>query len=168
MLCPDYYYDSVFHIPYENLYEQGIRALIYDIDNTLATHADTHPPKATLELVEKLKGMGFKVALLSNNSPNRLNTFNEAMQLPGASLAAKPFTPGLRRVMQEMEVNCEETLIIGDQLFADVWCGKKGGISTILVKPITDKEWWTVRLKRGLERRMLKRYLAASLLPNQS
>ena len=134
--------------------------VVYDIDNTLATHADDYPPQETLALVDKLKTMGFKVALLSNNSPNRLNTFNKTMNLPGASWAAKPFTPGLRRVMSEMGATCEETIIIGDQLFADVWCGKKAGIATVLVKPITDKEWWTVRLKRGLERRVLKRYLS--------
>jgi len=160
LLRPDYYYDSVFQIPYDRLYAHGIRVLVYDIDNTLATHADDHPPEETLALVEQLKEMGFKVALLSNNTPNRLNIFNKSMNLPGASMAAKPFTPGLRRVMEEIGATREETIIIGDQLFADVWCGKKAGIGTILVKPITDKEWWTVRLKRGLERRVLKRYLS--------
>ena len=160
MLCPDYYFDSVFSIPYERLYERGIRALVYDIDNTLATHADKYPPEPVVALVNKLRSMGFQVALLSNNTPQRMNVFNMSMKLPAASWAAKPFTPGLRRVIKEMGVDPEETIIIGDQLFADVWCGKKAGIGTILVKPIADKEWWTVRLKRGLERRMLKRFFA--------
>lgn len=102
--------------------------------------------------------MGFQVGLLSNNNARRLDVFNESMQLPGASMAAKPFTAVLRRLMKEMDVNPTETAIIGDQLFADVWCGKRAGLTTVLVKPLTEKEVVTVRIKRGLERRFLKRY----------
>lgn len=165
MVGPDYVYDSVHEIPYERLYEQGIRALVYDIDNTLATHADITPPDSVLTLVNRLQDIGFKVALLSNNTPNRLSLFNKDMQLYGASMAGKPFAPGLRRVMKDMEVTPEETLMIGDQLFADIWCGYNAGVATVLVKPIALKEWWTVRLKRGLERRMLKRILANHVNP---
>ena len=160
MINPNFYYDSVFHIPYEELYKQGIRGLIYDIDNTLAGYEDKHPRQQTADLINKLHEMGFKVGLLSNNTSGRLTTFNEFMKLPGASLAAKPFTPALRRVMKEMGVAPHETAIIGDQLLADIWCGQRAGITTILVKPLTESEVITVRLKRGLERRLLKRYLS--------
>ena len=158
LLKPDFYFDSVFQVPYDRLYEQGVRGLIFDIDNTLASHADKRPHSKTVALVKRLKKMGFHIGLLSNNSAKRLEAFNEVMQLPGASMAAKPFTPALRRLMQEMKVSSEETAIIGDQLFADIWCGKRVGITTVLVKPITEKEVITARIKRGLERRMLKRY----------
>ena len=165
MIRPDFYYNSIYEIPYERLYEQGLRALVYDIDNTLVTHADEYPTEPVVALIERLRKIGFKIALLSNNTPNRLNNFNKDIKLHGASMAAKPFTPGLRRVMRAMQVNEKETAIIGDQLFADVWCGQKAGVTTVLVKPITEKEWWTVRLKRGLERRMLKRFLASHVNP---
>ena len=165
MIQPDFYFDSIFQIPYERLYKQGIRCLVYDIDNTLAGYDDKHPPLKTASLINRLHGMGFKVGLLSNNNARRLQTFNEFMQLPGASLAAKPFTPALKRIMKEMGVGPDETAIIGDQLLADIWCGKRAGITTILVKPLTEKEVITVRLKRGLERRMLKRYLKDHVNP---
>ena len=163
LLKPDFYFDSIFHVPYERLYEQGVRCLIYDIDNTLASHADKRPPTKIVTLVKKLRGMGFQIGLLSNNSARRLQVFNETMKLPGASMAAKPFTAILRRLMKEMGMNPQETAIIGDQLFADVWCGKRVGVTTVLVKPITEKEVITVRMKRGLERRVLKRYYEAGV-----
>ena len=163
LLKPDFYYDSIFHVPYEELYGQGLRGLIFDIDNTLVSHDDKVPPGKITDLVEKLQGMGFQIGLLSNNNSRRLEAFNESMQLPGASMAAKPFTLSLRRLMQKMEISPQETAIIGDQLFADIWCGKRVGIMTILVKPITHKEVITARVKRGLERRMLKRYYEAGL-----
>ena len=162
---PDFYFDSIFQIPYDRLYEQGVRGLIFDIDNTLAGYDDKHPTLKTATLVKKLRKMGFQVGLLSNNNARRLQTFNEFMRLPGASLAAKPFTPALKRVMKEMGVSSNETAIIGDQLLADIWCGKRAGIITVLVKPLTEKEVITVRLKRGIEKRMLQRYLSEHVNP---
>ena len=158
MLYPHFYYDSIFQIPYDQLYAKGVRGLIYDIDNTLACHADKLPPENVVALIERLHKMGFQVALFSNNSARRLRTFNETMKLPGVSRAGKPFTAALRRLMGEMDITAQQTVIIGDQLFADVWCGLRAGVTTILVKPISDKEVITVRAKRGLERWMLKRY----------
>ena len=155
---PDFYYDSIFCIPYGELYEQGMRGLVYDIDNTLVSHADKHPPSKILNLVEELQDLGFQLGLLSNNTGRRLEEFNKSMGLRGASMAAKPFTQVFRRLMNEMSVSPHETAIIGDQLFADIWCGKRTGVTTILVKPITEKEVITVRMKRGLERWTLRRY----------
>lgn len=163
MLKPDFYFDSIFQVPYDRLYEQGIRGLIYDIDNTLASHADLRPPGKIVSLVKQLQEMGFRVGLLSNNTSRRLSVFNETMKLPGASRAAKPFATSLMRLMKQMDIEQQQAAIIGDQLFADVWCGKKAGITTVLVKPITEKEVITVRIKRGLERRFLKRYYEAGV-----
>ena len=160
LLKPDFYYNSIFEVPYELLYEQGVRAIIYDIDNTLVSHDDIYPPSNITGLVERLRTMGYKIGLLSNNSSRRMAAFNESMKLPSASMAVKPFTPALRRLMSEMNVDSRETAIIGDQLFADIWCGKRVGITTILVKPITHNEVITARIKRGLERRVLRRYYA--------
>ena len=163
LLKPDFYFDSIFQVPYEDLYNQGVRGLIYDIDNTLVTHDDKYPPDRIISFVSDLQSTGFQVGLLSNNNARRLAAFNESMRLPGASMAAKPFTKALKRMMAKMEVDPHETAIIGDQLFADVWCGKRAGIITVLVKPISEKEVITVRLKRGLERRILKRYYTQTL-----
>ena len=35
---PDYDVDSAYKIPYEELYQKGVRGIIYDIDNTLVEH----------------------------------------------------------------------------------------------------------------------------------
>lgn len=167
MLYPDFYYDSIFHIPYKSLYEQGLRGLVYDIDNTLAGYEDRQPPARILSLISELHEIGFQVGLLSNNHSGRLNTFNKTMKLPGASLAAKPFTSALKRVMREMHVEQHETAIVGDQLLADIWCGKRAGITTILVKPMTEREVITVILKRLPEQWLLKRYLRSRTNPSK-
>ena len=46
---PDEYLGSTYKIPFEKLYEQGYRGVIFDIDNTLVPHgapADERSPVA--------------------------------------------------------------------------------------------------------------------------
>ena len=165
MLKPDFYYDSIFQIPYERLYDNGIRALIYDIDNTMAGYDEIRPTVKIMTLVNNLKDIGFKVGLLSNNNAKRVVSFNESMGLPMSYKANKPLTATIKRMLTEMNVNQKEAVIIGDQLFTDVWCGKNANITTILVKPLTENDVLSVRIKRGLERRMLKHYLKGHTNP---
>ena len=158
MLTPDYYYESVFLIPYEDLWEKNIRGLIFDLDNTLTPFHEKLPPAKIVALMKRLEKMGFQVCLLTNNTPARLKGFNEGMKLKGIANGLKPFTRGIKRAMKLMGTTHSQTVIIGDQLLSDVWAGKNAGIGTIMVKPITEKDFFFVRMKRVIERFMLRRY----------
>jgi hypothetical protein len=163
LLHPNYFYDSIFQIPYEKLYAQGIRGLVFDIDNTLGMYEEKRPAMKVAALLKRLQGMGFQVGLLSNNGAKRVNAFNEFLKLPVASMALKPSTAALRRVIGEMQTAPDATALIGDQLLTDVWCGKRAGMMTILVKPISDKDIFTIKIKRWVERRLLRDYKSVSL-----
>ena len=60
---PDQISKSAYDIPYEELYERGIRALIFDIDNTLTEHGKPATERA-IALMERLKKIGFRGCLL--------------------------------------------------------------------------------------------------------
>jgi HAD superfamily phosphatase (TIGR01668 family) len=156
-MLPDYYYDSVFTIPYSNLRKQNIRGLIFDLDNTLALYTEHRPSAKVTSLIKRLQRMGFVISLLSNNVKKRTDAFNEKMQLKAVHGGLKPLAKGVRRAMEAMGTSPEETVIIGDQLLADIWAGKNAKIMTILVKPM-GKDVITVRWKRGIERMMLKNF----------
>jgi len=158
MLRPDFYYDSVFEIPYGQLHEKGIRGLIFDIDNTLTPFDQKLPPPKIVALMKRLEKMGFKVCLLTNNTTKRLNGFNKDMKLPGIANGLKPFARGINKTMRMMGTAKKQTVIIGDQLLADIWGGKNAGIVTILVKPITERDFFFVRFKRYIERFILRGY----------
>ena len=71
---PDRYVDSAYSIPYRELYSQGYRGIIFDVDNTLVPHgapADT----ASKELFEELRAIGFSHCILSNNKEPRVAPF---------------------------------------------------------------------------------------------
>lgn len=155
---PDVYMDSAYEIDYEGLYEKGYRGIIFDIDNTLVPHGAPADVRS-IELFKRLKSIGYKSLLLSNNKEPRVKSFSEKVDSIYIYKANKPFPKSYRRAMELMGTTIETTLFVGDQLFTDVWGAKKIGILTYLVKPINPKEEIQIVLKRYLERIVLFFYL---------
>lgn len=151
---PDHEIDSAYAIDYEDLYRRGYRGIIYDIDNTLVPHGAPADERA-IALFRKLREIGYRTILLSNNKEPRVKSFCEQVGSMYIFKAGKPKTAGYRRAMERMETTAENTLFVGDQLFTDVWGAKKAGIVTYLVKPIHPKEEIQIVLKRKLERIVL-------------
>ena len=57
-----------------------------------------------------------------------------------------------------MGTNKSNTILMGDQIFTDVWAAHNTGIRAILVPPINDKKDILTRFKRLLEKPILKKY----------
>ncbi|MCL1862603.1 MAG: YqeG family HAD IIIA-type phosphatase [Defluviitaleaceae bacterium] len=157
-LTPDYYYESVFLIPYDELWKNNIRGIIFDIDNTLTRFDEKEPSAKIVGLLNKLERMGFRICLVTNNTNRRLHRFSEKLSLPGIANAIKPLTRGLHYAMQTMGTKPENTVIVGDQVLSDIWAGKNARIKTILVKPISENDFWFVKAKRIIERKILRKY----------
>ena len=73
---PDEYLESAYAVNYEKLYQEGVRGLLFDIDNTLVPHG-APADKRAVELFERLRKIGFKSCFLSNNQIQRVASFNE-------------------------------------------------------------------------------------------
>ena len=147
---PKEYLDSTYMIDFEKLYNKGYRGVIFDIDNTLVPHGADADEKS-IALFTKLRRIGFKTMLLSNNKEPRVKRFNQQIGSGYIYKAGKPSKRNYLKAMQEMGTDRENTLFVGDQLFTDVWGAKKAGILSILVKPINPREEIQIVLKRRLE-----------------
>ena len=157
MFFPDRYVASTYVIDFEKLYEEGYRGLIFDIDNTLVPHGAPADERA-IELFDRLKRIGFKCCLISNNKEPRVKMFNEKIQVDYVYDAHKPSTKNYKKAMEIMHTNKENSVFIGDQLFTDVWGAKRTGITNILVKPIHPREEIQIVIKRRLEKIVLYFY----------
>ncbi len=155
---PDQYVASTYVIDFEGLYKEGVRGLIFDIDNTLVPHGAPADERA-IKLFERLKNIGFRCCLISNNKEPRVAMFNELIQVDYVYDAHKPSTKNYKKAMEIMGTDRSDTVFIGDQLFTDVWGAKRTGIQSILVKPIHPKEEIQIVLKRFLEKIVLHFYL---------
>lgn len=151
---PDEYVASTYIIPFEKLYEDGYRGVIFDIDNTLVPHGAPADERAR-KLFRRLEEIGFASCLISNNQEARVKMFNKDIQTNYIYNAHKPSTKNYIRAMEIMGTDRSNTLFIGDQLFTDVWGAKRAGIPNILVKPLHPKEEIQIVLKRYLEKIVL-------------
>lgn len=157
---PDEYVISTYVIPFEQLYEQGYKAVIFDVDNTLVPHGEPADARAK-KLFDRLAQIGYHCCLLSNNKEPRLKKFNEEIQVEYIFNAKKPSTKNYLAAMKRMGSDTRNTLFVGDQLFTDVWGAKRAGIHNILVKPIHPREEIQIVLKRYLEKIVLYFYKKA-------
>ncbi len=151
---PKEYLDSTYQIDFEKMYRQGYRGIIFDIDNTLVPHGLPADERA-LALFRRLKSIGYKVTMLSNNKEPRVKMFCDAVEAPYIYKAGKPKPEKYRQAMKNMGTDNRNTLFVGDQIFTDVWGANKAGIYAILVKPIHPKEEIQIVLKRYLEKIVL-------------
>ncbi len=154
---PDEYMASTYVIPFEKLYEEGYRGVIFDIDNTLVPHGAPADERAE-KLFRRLKEIGFESCLISNNQEARVKMFNRNIGTKYIYNAHKPSTKNYIRAMEMMGTDRSNTVFVGDQLFTDVWGAKRAGIHNILVKPIHPKEEIQIVLKRYLEKVVLHFY----------
>lgn len=157
MFFPDRYVVSTYVINFEQLYSEGYRGLIFDIDNTLVPHGAPADKRAAA-LFDRLKKLGFACCLISNNQEPRVKMFNQDIQVDYIYNAHKPSTKNYVKAMEIMGTDRGNSLFIGDQLFTDVWGAKRAGIANILVKPIHPKEEIQIVLKRYLEKVVLHYY----------
>lgn len=148
---PDEDVASAYDIPYDALYQKGIRGVIFDVDNTLVPH-DAPADERARRLFSYLRELGMSTCLLSNNKEPRVAAFAEAV---GGShyiyKGGKPGVKGYKRAMEIMGTGMDSTIFVGDQLFTDVYGAKRTGIFSYLVKPIHPKEEIQIVLKRYLE-----------------
>ena len=150
LLYPSETSESTYTIPFNALYDEGYRGIIFDIDNTLVPHGAPADERA-IELFDKLHKLGYKTMLLSNNKEPRVSPFADAVESEYIYKAGKPLLKGYLKAMEKMGTTTKDTLFIGDQIFTDVWGANRAGIHTILVGQIDKKEEIQIILKRRLE-----------------
>ncbi|MBR6052196.1 MAG: YqeG family HAD IIIA-type phosphatase [Clostridia bacterium] len=155
---PDQYFEKFDDATPTFLLKNGIRALILDIDNTLAPYEEPEPNERVLAWFAALKENGISAAFVSNNNHERVSLFNRKIGIPTYPKGKKPLKKYMRRAIEELGVAPENTAIMGDQIFTDVWAGRNVGIRCIVVPPIKDKTDPFTKFKRLLERPVMRYY----------
>ena len=130
---PFEYVESVFTIDYEKLWQIGYKGIIFDIDNTLVPHGGKSNDKVD-KLFKKIQQLGFKTFILSDNGKDRINNFLTNIECQYIDNANKPSVEGYNKAIKIMNLNKNEVVFIGDQIFTDILGANRAGIANILVK----------------------------------
>lgn len=157
MFRPTFYLKNVLYIDEKFLTENNVTALVLDMDNTLSMHGNPNAEEGVMEWLDKMRGLGVKMRVVSNNTTRRVKPLAEMLGLEYTANGAKPFTFGVTRAMRAMNADKNTTLVVGDQIFTDVLAGNLKGIRTVLVDPFHLENKWTFKLKRIAESVVFRR-----------
>lgn len=138
--------------------ERGIRAIVLDVDNTLTTHGNPIPAEGVPEWIAQMKEAGLLLTILSNNYRERVEPFAQKLGLDFVSMACKPLTFGLTRACRRYGLPPSQVCLIGDQIFTDIIGGNLKGVWTVLVEPYELEHKLSFKIKRGLERPVIRRW----------
>ncbi len=156
-LLPDCTVENVAFLDKAFYDERGIKALVFDIDNTLVKHTDKTPPKNVLDYFALLREWNIKYSIVSNNSSERVSAFCVNLGVPFFADALKPRGKYIKKAMKEMGAKKGETALVGDQLFTDMLGGNLLGLYTILVTAVGEDETSFVSFKRKFEKILLEK-----------
>lgn len=155
---PDRRFRTFSDLTPEYLHSIGVRALILDVDNTLEPYENPLPGEPVRRWIASLKEAGIVCGIVSNNGKGRIGVFGRELSLPTICHAAKPFSRSVRKMIAVLGAKREETALLGDQIFTDVWAAKNAGIRAFLVPPIRDRGDPLTKCKRFLEKPFLRKY----------
>jgi len=153
---PKEYLESIYQVDFDRLRSRGLKAVLLDLDETLLPREMSDITPVLYSFVEGIKEKGLKICLLSNNlHPERVIKVAQTLNLPYLTLAGKPFPFAFDRALKLLGVKRSEAVVIGDQLFMDIFGGNWAGIYTILVKPFSRETFWLRQWMRRGERWVL-------------
>ena len=159
MIYPKLYLNKVEDITVEVLNENKIKALILDVDNTLID-INKNLSKEIIDWAMNLRGHGFRLYILSNtNHKEKVEGVAKKLGVPYENFAKKPFKSGFLRVKEKLQLESEQIAVVGDQIFTDVIGGNRCDMYTILVDPISEKDYWYTAWKRPIENAIKKKYV---------
>lgn len=154
---PDMYKKNIFEIDYKKLKKDGIKCLIFDLDNTLGLIEHEKCPEETRKLIKKLE-KDFLIFISSNNTQQRIDPYLEDLGIKGVAWSLKPSTRSLRKIRKNEKLKKDEMVMIGDQIVTDILAGKRYKIKTILVDPLGKKDLKITGLNRLIENKIVKYY----------
>lgn len=156
---PTYAVRSILEITPDALKKRGIKALVLDVDNTLATHNSPEPAIGVPAWIREMKRAKIKLLIVSNNNAERVKPFAEKLDLHFVPDGAKPLPMGFNRAVKEMGLHRSRVCAVGDQIFTDILGANLAGIRSVFVKPIEAETSLPFKFKRAIEKPLLpKKY----------
>ena len=134
-----------------------LRGLILDLDNTLSMHGSPAAEEGVMEWLDKMKELGVKMTVVSNNRKKRVAPLAKELGLDYISFGCKPLTIGITRALRAMRLPKNSVALVGDQILTDIMGGNLKRMPTILVEPFHLEDKPTFKLKRKLESVVFKR-----------
>jgi len=160
ILRPKVYVNSVYNIDLKKLKKiKKIKGIIVDLDNTLVAWGEKEVSQRIVDWVKEAKKIGLKICIVSNTNSKRVAELAQIFDIPYHSKYFKPFSIAFNNGLKILDTKKSETVVIGDQIFTDIWGGNRLKLLTILVTPIVKKDSIGTFLHRNIEKIIISFWL---------
>lgn len=137
LFIPDSTVSSIYDLDPDVLPFLGFRLVLADLDNTLTPYEEALPSPDLRRWKERLDANGILLYVVSNSrKSSRCPDFCAALGIPCIRHAGKPSRKGFLQALAETDIPAENALMVGDQIFTDIWGANRAKIFSVLVKPM--------------------------------
>lgn len=158
-IIPDLEVKTINDISPVDLKQRGIKAIIFDVDNTICpyhgTSVDERVKKSFIRLTQNLK-----CCILSNTNPQRMANLESYFGIPVIQTKfRKPLPESFNQAINFLQVDAINTAMIGDRLLSDIAGANMAGLFTIKVNPLErSSEPFAHTIARTIENLVYKFY----------
>lgn len=118
--------------------QYGIEGIILDVDETIRKNMNKIP-KCNREWIESLKDQ-LKIIIVSNGRDQSIEEYFRQQGIDYIGFACKPLKRNFVKACEKMSIEPEKVLVVGNDLFYDIYGGKRNNMKTALVKKVIDNE----------------------------
>lgn len=157
---------SLLEVDLDQLWEQGKRLILLDVDHTIVKWRAEEFPQGVEDWVARAKTKGFDLCILSNTrNPERLARLASRLGVETVRDKFKPSPAMFRLAMIKFKRKPEESIMIGDQIFTDILGANRCGIDAIWVQKMEGREFAGTKVSRFGERLLRSTLYKALVTP---
>lgn len=148
---------SIYEIDPEFFKKNGVKTLFIDLDNTLDSYKARTPSEKTINKINSIKESGIIPIIISNNRPERVCGYADALGIEFLASARKPFSKRIKRELARRGLKNDEVMLVGDQMMTDVMAAHGAKIRVVLTEKVVKEDQWTTHINRIFDR-PIRRY----------
>ncbi len=141
-LLPSVRCDKLTDVSADFLRARDIRLLMLDFDNTIVPYTTSVPTAEMEQWLTDMLHSDIQICVVSNSKRDRVRVFCNQYGIDCITHSKKPFPKGIRQCLAKYGAKPSECAIAGDQIFTDTLGGNCAGLTSILVRPIDNHNFW--------------------------
>lgn len=135
---PDFWAKTVADIDFVYLKKRGIKNCLIDLDGTVVERGMVD---VAISVIEKLRKANVKIAIATNRPPGRaMGNLKQDLSAIGIAQPeaayAKPTRKYYDNALRHFDFLANETVMIGDRYFQDIFGANRSGLYSLLVEHI--------------------------------
>lgn len=123
-------------IPLDELVAFGLKAIVFDLENTLVRYKATSLPGQVVDFLDRARDAGLSIGVVSNSPRKWVEETLNLHDIPYVGLAAKPRKRGFQRILDEIGQSPANSIHAGDQVITDVYGAHRIGMQAIYIRPL--------------------------------